>query len=145
MRQLCKWNLPAGRIQCRHALYGPAGHESIIWRMESQELSIRNGISEELARSEFPSYGKRRLLCVVLSRSAVQSRSPRIQRQAGDAVNQAVREASEKYEEIHGIQTRNEGRMEENERRVAQGMGPKQEKLYVVREAICTGCFTGLF
>ena len=61
------------------------------------------------------------------------------QRQAGDAVNQAVREASEKYEEIQGIQTRNEGRMEETERRVAQGMGPKQEKLYVVREAINTG------
>ena len=34
------------------ALCGPGGYENIILRMESPELSIRNRISEELARSE---------------------------------------------------------------------------------------------
>ena len=49
-------------------------------------------------------------------------------RHARDAVNQAVRESSESWEVmmmqgIEGVQNRYEGRMEENERRVAQVIG----------------------
>ena len=35
------------------ALYGPGGYEYIILRVESQELSIRNRISEDMAPSEY--------------------------------------------------------------------------------------------
>ena len=49
------------------------------------------------------------------------------QRQARDAVNQAVKESSENYDvmmqDLQGIQNRYEGRMEEHERRVAQVIG----------------------
>ena len=34
------------------ALYGPGGYENVFSRMESQELCIRNTISEEMAWSE---------------------------------------------------------------------------------------------
>ena len=50
------------------------------------------------------------------------------QRQARDAVSQAVQESSENHEvmimqEIQGIQNRSEEQMEENERRLAQMIG----------------------
>ena len=40
-------------------------------------------------------------------------------------------------QEIQSAQHRYEGRMEENERRVAHVIGPKYEKLYVVEESTC--------
>ena len=39
------------QAQAEDALDGPGRYENIILRMESQELSIRNTISEEMARS----------------------------------------------------------------------------------------------
>ena len=56
--------------------HGPGGYENTVWRVESQVLSIRNRISEVMTRSEFWSHGKRRSICVILSRSAFPNRSP---------------------------------------------------------------------
>ena len=91
--------------------------------MVSQELSIRNRNSEEMAGSEFGAMERHARCALFYPDQRFKVAVPEYQRQARDAVNQAVREAPEKYEEIQGIQTRYAGRMEENERRVAQVMG----------------------
>ena len=85
------------QAQAEDALDGPGRYENIILRMESQGFSIRNTISEEIGTQLTWGHGKRRWLCVILSRSANsqwQSMNTK-DRQARDAVNQAVRESSE--------------------------------------------------
>ena len=98
--------------------------KNLFLRMESQKVSIRNIIFEEKARSQLEAlfYQDQQFKIAVRGH----------QRQARDAVNQAVRESSEKYEvmmimmmmmmmqEFQGIQNRYEGRLGEHERRVAQ-------------------------
>ena len=67
---------------------------------------------------------------------------PDYQRQARDAVSKIVRASSESYEVVmlqensRYPKNRNEERMEEHERRVAHVIGPKHQKLHVVKEAM---------
>ena len=86
--------------------------------MESRELSNRNSISEELARCELEA----------MERDA----RPRNQRQARDAVNQAVQESSASYGVLmtQEVQNRFAGRMDENERRVAQMVGSEAREAF---------------
>ena len=110
------------------ALYGPGGSENIILRMESQELRIRNSISEETAHSEFKAMERNARYVLFYQDQQFKMQSHKHPRQVRDTVNQAVRESSEKFEimmlqEFQGCQNRYEGRMEENERRVAQVIG----------------------
>ena len=61
------------------AWYGPGGYENIVLRIESQELSMRNRISEEINCTQRSwSHGRRRSLCVTPSKSTIQNRSPRL-------------------------------------------------------------------
>ena len=69
-----------------YALYGP-GCENITFGLESQESSIKNTISEEMARSELEAMERD----VMISNSKIAVRE--YQRQARDAVNQAVRQS----------------------------------------------------
>ena len=97
-------NLPAVHIESASrgepnadALYG--GYENIVLRMESQELSIRNRIFEEMARSQLEAMERETHVdrySFKISNSKIAVRE--YQRQARDAVNQAVRESSEKCE-----------------------------------------------
>ena len=57
-------------------MYGYIGSEIVILRMKSQELITRTRISGDLARNG--SHGTRCLFCVVLSRSAIANRGPRM-------------------------------------------------------------------
>ena len=64
---------------------------------------------------------------------AIQNRTHEHQRQAREAVNQSVRESSQIYEimlmqEIQSIQNRYEGRLEDNERRVARVIGSEARR-----------------
>ena len=52
--------------------------KNIILRIEPQELNIRNRFSEEKARSELEAMERDSSYYVSLSRSAIQSRSPRV-------------------------------------------------------------------
>ena len=106
--------------------------------MESQELSIRNRISEDVARSELGGLS----FCVILQDQRFKIAVPEYQRQARDAVIQAVKESSENYEvmmmqEFQGIQHRYEGRMKENERRVAPVIGSEARDALRGQKTIC--------
>ena len=60
------------------ALYGPGRYENIILGMESREFSTRNTISEKMARSELEATEKDAFSRIILSKSIMPSRSPRI-------------------------------------------------------------------
>ena len=105
------------------ALYGPGGKENMILRMESQDI-----ISVEMARSELEPLERDARYALSYQDQPLKIAVREYERQARDAVSQAVRESSESYEvmmmqEIQGVLNRYEGRMEENERRVAQVIG----------------------
>ena len=56
------------------ALYGPGGYEQIALTLESQELSIKNTISEVMARSELEAMERYVVRCsVMISNSKSQS------------------------------------------------------------------------
>ena len=101
------------------ALHGPGAHENITLKMESRVLSIRNRISEDVARSELEAT-ERDARCALFYQY----------QQFKIAVReyQKIGERYENYEvmtvqEFQGIQNRYQGRMEENVRRVAQVIG----------------------
>ena len=110
-----------------------------FFRMESQELSIRRIMSEEVARSELAQMERDARYALYGQHHEFQFAVRQYQRHAIDAVSQAVHALSECYEammmqEFQGIQDRCEGRMEENERRVAQVIGSEaREGLRVQR------------
>ena len=84
--------------------------------------------SEELARSELDAMERDARHALFCQHHQFQIAVREYQRQARDAVNQAVQESSESYQVlmmqvIQGVQNRYEGRMEEKERRVAQMIG----------------------
>ena len=83
----------AGRAQhhAEDALYGPGGYEHIILRMETQECSIRNIISEELARCEHEEMERDARFSVFHQDLHFKIAVREQQRQARVAVNQAVR------------------------------------------------------
>ena len=96
--------------------------------MASQELSIRNRISEDVARSEQEAMERDARHALFCQDQWFKIAFWDYQRQARDAINQAVRESSENYEvrmmpEFQGAQHRCEVRMEENERRATQVIG----------------------
>ena len=103
-------------------IYGPGGYEHVIWRIEGQEVCFGDRICGEMARSEIESLEKgRHALCHKNHqlRDAVEDH----QRQAREALSQAVRESSENCEsmmvqEIQNLQDQQEGQMEDCERRV---------------------------
>ena len=80
------------------ALYGPGGYVNITLRMESQELSIRNRISEDMARSELEVMERDARCALFFQDQQFKIAVRQYQRQLRDAVNQAVRESSENYE-----------------------------------------------
>ena len=110
------------------ALYGPGGYENITSGMDSQELSIRNSISADVARSELEAMERDARYALFYQDQQFKIAVWEYLRQARDAVSQAVKESSTNYEvvmmrEFQGIQNRYEGRREENERRVAKVVG----------------------
>ena len=112
------------------AAYGPRGYENISLTMESQELSIRRIMSEEVAGSELEQMERDHEFQIAVRE---------YQRRAIDAFSQAVHQLSESYEammmqEFQGIQDRYEGRMEENERRVAQVIGSEAREAFTCSE-----------
>ena len=62
---------------CADALYGPRGYENVTLRMESQALSTRNRISEDLARSELESVERDARCALLHEDQQFQNRSPR--------------------------------------------------------------------
>ena len=100
------------------ALYGPVGHENVILKMESPELSTRRKIILEAMEQDvrYASFYQNLQFQIAVQED---------QRQARDTVSQVVQESSGSYkvmmmQEIQGIQSRCEGRIEEYERIVAQ-------------------------
>ena len=98
------------------------------WTGKIRISSITNKISEKMARSEFEAMERDARYALFYQDQQFKIAVRRFQRQARDAVNQAVRESSENYvvmmmQEFQGNQYRYEGRMEENERRVTQVIG----------------------
>ena len=107
---------------------GPEECENVTLRMKSPEPSFRNRISEHVARSELKPLERDPRYALFFQDQQLKIAVRKYQRQARDAVNQAVKESSEHCEvkrmrEFQGIQNRKEGRMDENERRVAQMIG----------------------
>ena len=80
------------------ALRGPGGYENIILRAESQELSIRNRISEEMAHSEVEALERDVRHTFLYQDPQFKLAVREYPRQARDAVNQAVGESPENYE-----------------------------------------------
>ena len=77
------------------ALYGPGMYENITLRMECQELSVRNRIAEDLARSELDNMERdARFFRFFFHNKQLKVAVREYRRQARDAVNQAVRESS---------------------------------------------------
>ena len=104
--------------------------------MESQEPSIRNRISEDVARSELQAMERDPLHALLNQDQKFKIVVGEYQRHARDVVNQFVKESSDKSEvtmmqAFRSIQNRYEGRMEEHERRVAQVIGSE------ARDALC--------
>ena len=129
----------ARRRQPGAAAYGPREYENIFLRIESQELSIRRIMSEEVARSELEQMERDARYALFGQHHELQIAVREYQRQAIQAVSQAVHELSESYEammmqEFQGIQDRYEGRMEENERRVAQVIGSEAREAFTCSE-----------
>ena len=96
--------------------------------MESQELNIRIKISEYFSQSELDQWKEALDLRDSIKISNSGSQSMNIKDRQEKPSSHAVRESSENYEammmqEFQGIQNRYEGRLEENERRVAQVIG----------------------
>ena len=109
------------------ALYGPGRYENIL-RMESQELGISNRISEDVARSELETMERDARCALFCYDQKFKIAVWEHQRQAREAVSQAVQESFDSYDvvmmlDIQGTQNRYEGRQQENERRVAQLIG----------------------
>ena len=101
--------------------------------MESQNSRTRRRISEELARSEIEAMERDARDALFYQNNQFHIVVREYQRQARDAVSQAVQESSESYEvmrteEIQSIQNRYEGRMEENEKRVAHLIGSEAQE-----------------
>ena len=93
--------------------------------MVSQELNIRNRFPEDVACSDLEEMVRDDRYELLYQDQQFKIAVREYQRQERDAFNQAVTESSENFEvmvmqEFQGIQNRYEGRMEENERRVAQ-------------------------
>ena len=81
-----------------------------ILRVESREFSIRNRISEELARSELEAMDRDAQFAFLYQDQQLKIAVRENQRQAREAVSQAVQESSESYDvlmmqEFQGVQT----------------------------------------
>ena len=73
------------------ALYGPGECEHILLRVDSQELRIRNRISEDTARSELEAMERDGRYALFYQDQQFKIAVREYQRQARDAVNLAVR------------------------------------------------------
>ena len=85
-------------------------------------------MSEEWVRSELEAMERDARYALFCQNHPFQIAVREYQRQARDAVSQAVQESSERCEavvmrEVQGIRNRYEGRMGENEKKVAHGIG----------------------
>ena len=96
-------------------------------------------MSEEVARSELEQMGRDARYALFGQHHKFQIAIRDCQRQATDAVSQAVLELSESYEammmqEFQGLHDRYQGRMEENEWRVAQVIGSEAREAFTCSE-----------
>ena len=136
--------LASRREPVADALYGLGGYENMILGMESQELSIRSRISEEMARSELEAM-ERDARCAFFYRDQQFEIAVRgYQRQARDAVCQATTESSDNYEimMMQEFSRCSESiwrilwkKMKEEWRTCSAS---KHEKLHLVEEAMCS-------
>ena len=97
IRRPCKWTLFAGRnlVRSADALPGPGGNEN-IFLMESQELTTKNKISGELARSDLDAMEKDARHAMFSHNHLFKIAVREFWRQARDAVHQALKESSER-------------------------------------------------
>ena len=77
------------------ALHGPGGFENIILITDSQKLSVRNRMSEDVARSELEAMERDARFVFFFTRSAIQHRSPRKPKTGKRCRYQVVKESSE--------------------------------------------------
>ena len=88
-----------------------------------------------MARSEIEAMERDALYALFFEYKQFKIADREYQRQARDAVNQAESESSENYKEmmmqqLQGVQNRYEGRLEENEGRVAQLIGSEARQAF---------------
>ena len=119
------------------APHGPGGYDNIIWRVESQELSTRNRISEEVARSELQAMEEDTRNACFHQDQPFRIAVREYQRQARGAVNHAVQASSESYEVLMMQKVQGVDEWKKMKEEWHKCLDPKHEKLYEVREATC--------